>query len=348
MRRRGNGWARFLIAVLPAVFTVPAFGVSCITQSQMTAQQRNTLRQAAVMLAQDVRQGNIPALQSHTIPPVAQNFSGIASSVEGIQPFVAGATLTVDSLYILDATDLKSPSEADFFCGLNNSSLLVTITIPALPPGQYALAITHATGVPRPHQISMVLQDEAPSGSASAADWKLAGFFARPMTMAGHDGIWFWKQARVYAKQKDRWDAWFYYQTAKYLLAPVDFLTSPNLQRLEHEAQQVRPEGLPGAQPMRISNDGRTFEITDLHTGHLSNQLDLEVTYKAAPMQDPVAARAEVEAVMRALLAAHPELEQAFHGLWVHASTPGNQTPFALELPIHQIKSTDASPRNTQ
>jgi hypothetical protein len=345
-RRRGSGWARVLIAVLPAVFAVPAFAVSCTTQSQMTPRQRNGLRQASILLAQDVRQGNVAALQARTIAPVAKSFSGIASSVEQIQPDLTGATLTVDNLYLLDASDLKNPTEADFFCGLNNSDLLVTITIPALPPGRYALAITHATGVPHPRQISMVLQNQAPS--AAAADWKLAGFFARPMTMAGHDGVWYWKQARDYAQQQKRWDAWFYYQTAKSLLAPVDFLSSPNLRKLDREANAVRPDGLPGTQPMQLSSGGHTYEITDLYAGHLSGQLDLVVTYKSAPIQDPVAARAQVVAVMRALLTAHPELKQAFHGFWVHVATPGDQTPFALELPIDQIESTEASPRLTQ
>jgi hypothetical protein len=91
---------------------------------------------------------------------------------------------------------------------------------------------------------------------------------------------------------------------------------------------------------MHLTSNGQTFAITNLHTGELSEQLDLVVTYEATPNQDPVAARAQVTAVMRALLAAHPELESAFHGLWVYASTPGNQHPFALELPMKEIQNS--------
>jgi hypothetical protein len=39
---------------------------------------------------------------------------------------------------------------------------------------------------------------------------------------------------------------------------------------------------------------------------------------------------------MKALLAEHPELRQAFHGLWVYANAP-NQRPYAIELPMGDI-----------
>jgi hypothetical protein len=41
---------------------------------------------------------------------------------------------------------------------------------------------------------------------------------------------------------------------------------------------------------------------------------------------------------MSALLAQHPELQQAFHGIWVHADQ-GDASLFALELPMQQIAS---------
>jgi hypothetical protein len=124
----------------------------------------------------------------------------------------------------------------------------------------------------------------------------------------------------------------------------VDFLSSPNLQKLQREAEQARPDNLPGADPMRISAGAQSFEITSLHTGELSDQLDLVITYSATPNQDVVAARAQVTAVMRALLQLHPELQGAFHGLWVYAATPGSQNPFALELPMDQIQNSVPPP----
>jgi len=328
--------AACLVVLLPSGLALPAFGVSCTTQSQMTAAERSALAQSAQIIAANVQAGNAAAVRTETIASVAAQFDGIANSIEEVTTSIHSARLTVDDLYLLDATDLKAPQETQFFCGVQGSALTVEITIPDLPAGKYALAVVHATGVPQPQQLSLILQND-PAGSSG---WKLAGFFTRPMVMGGHDGLWFWRQARDYAAKKQVWDAWFYYQTAQYLLEPVDFISSPNLQKLQKEADQNRPDNLPGADPMRLNAGPETFDVTNLHTGELSSQLDLVVTYNATPNQDPVAARAQVTSVMRALLQQHPELQSAFHGLWVYAQTPGNRSPFALELPMDQIESS--------
>ncbi len=339
-RRFGIGSARIWGSILLFSAAVPAFGVSCTTQSQMTAAQRGPLQLAAMTLAMHVQTDDTAAVKAQTLAAVAANFDGIANSIAGVEPLIQHATLTVNDLYLLDATDLKSAQDAEFFCGLPSSTLTVELTIPNLPPGKYALAVVHASGVKNPQALSMVMANDP----ADSATWKLAGFFVRPLTMGGHDGVWFWKQARDYAAQKQTWDAYFYFQTALFLSDPVDFLSSPNLQKLQREAEAARPDGLPGSDPMHLSAGGQTFNVTHLHTGELSDQLDLVVNYDATPSQDPVAARAQVTAVMRALLAAHPELQSAFHGLWVYADTPNNQHPFALELPMDQIQTGSPSP----
>jgi hypothetical protein len=339
-RRFGIDSARILGRILLLSLTVPAYGVSCITQSQMTAEQRGSLQLASMTLASHVQTGDTAAVRAQTLATVAAQFDGIANSIEGVEPPIQHATLTVNELYLLDATDLKAAQEAEFFCGLASSTLTVEISIPDLPPGKYALAVVHATGVKNPQALSMVLANDP----ANSATWKLAGFFVRPMTMGGHDGVWFWKQARDYAAKKQVWDAYFYFQTALFLSDPVDFLSSPNLQKLQREAEGSRPDGLPGGEPMHLTAGAQTFNVTHLHTGELSDQLDLVVNYDTTPSQDPVAARAQVTEVMQALLSQHPELKSAFHGLWVYADTPNNQHPFALELPMDQIQTASPSP----
>lgn len=325
---------RYWLGLLPLALAVSASAISCLTQSQMTAAGRSSLEHAALEIAGNVRAGNMAALKAETAPLVAAQFAGIADSIQAVQPSIAQATLTVDALYRLDAGDLAHPEEAQFFCGIPDSPLIVTLTIPNLPRGQYALAIVHATGVGHPQQLSFILSESQPHSGR----WQLAGFFPRPMTMGGHDGVWFWQQAREYAARKQLWNAWFYYQAAQYLLAPVDFLSSPNLQRLRSEAQNVEPEGLPAAAPMPLADGNQTFAVTNLHPGELGNHLDLVVTYNGSGGTDPVTERAQVIAVMRALVAEHPELASAFQGLWVYATPPDHGPPFALELPMSQIQ----------
>jgi hypothetical protein len=343
-RRSGIDSVKAMGSIVLLALAAPAFAVTCTTQSQMGASDRSTLQQAAMNLAGRVQAGDAATVKTQTLAAVAAQFDGIASSIAGVQPALQHATLTTDALYALDATDLKTAQDAEFFCSLPASTLTVEISIPNLPPGKYALAVVHATGVKNPQALSMVLAND-PAGSSS---WKLAGFFVRPMTMGGRDGVWYWRQARDYAAKKQLWDAYFYYQTAQYLLDPVDFMSSPNLEKLQREAEQARPDGLPGSNPMHLSADGQTLNVTNLHTGELSDQLELVVEYQATANQDPVAARAQVTAVMRALLLEHPELRTAFHGLWVYADTANNQHPFALELPMDQIQnSSPSAPANS-
>ena len=95
----------------------------------------------------------------------------------------------------------------------------------ALPPGRYAVVLADAAGAPLAGQMGLVL---AWDGAATA--WKLAGLTVRPGVFDGHDGVWYWQRARELAKT-DPWSAWFSYDAARYLLLPVDFLSSPNLQK---------------------------------------------------------------------------------------------------------------------
>ena len=311
-------------------FGLQARAVSCVTESQMTNAQRAEFVRALRALEVPIQAGNTNAVKELTVAPVAASFDGIAQSVETLSQQIQGATFTVNSMYLLEAAEVKpGAEETQFFCSVPSSPLVVTVTIPQLPAGTYLLALTHATGVEHPQQVSMILQQD---GDA----WKLAGFFVRPLSLGGKEGVWYWSQARVYGQKKQNWNSYFYYQTAAFLLTPVDFLSTPNLEKLQKEAQAVRPAGLPGQEPLKLEAKGKTFEISNLRTEGFSGELDLVVSYKTQSVADPVAARSEIIELMKALLAAHPELREAFHGLWVYANAEG-QHPYAIELPMSQI-----------
>jgi hypothetical protein len=170
----------------------------------------------------------------------------------------------------------------------------------------------------------------------------LGGFFSKPMTDGGHDGLWYWVSARKFAQKNMNWDAWFYYRMAAYFLDPVDFLSSPNLDKLQHETERVKPTDLPGTQqPLIIGSQGSVFRVTAVNTTTTFGALDLDVQYspdqaQATQLHDPPIARKQVTQVMTALLSLHPELHDAFHGIWVHADQ-GSVSLFSLELPMDQI-----------
>ncbi len=268
-------------------------------------------------------------MQALTIPKVKAQFDPIANTIEQTAPLMAGATVTIDALYGLDASDLKAPVEDTvFYCGVANSPVHVDVTIPQLPQGKYALTLVHATGVKQPQQMAFLLQKNG--------DWQLAGLFVKPLLVDGHDSVWYWTKARAYNQKGQKWNAYFYYTTAAYLAAPADFMTSANLDKLNQEAAGARPDGLPGAQPMEIKAGNQAYSVSDVHTDGSLGGLDLVLRYSATDTADPVAARARNLELMKATLAAHPELKDGFHGLWVFAEAPG-QRPYGNELAMSEI-----------
>src|ERR1700722_20105844 len=297
-----------LITLLTLLAPGRILAVWCTTQGQMAEAQRTALVDAARKLASAVQSGNTGAVKALTIPKVRDQFDPIANTIEQTSPMLAGATITIDALYALDASDLKADVEdTAFFCGMAGSPLHVDITIPQLPKGKYALTLVHATGVQKPQQIAFLLQNDA--------DWQLAGLFIKPLLVAGHDSVWYWTKARAFNQKNQKWNAYFYYTTAAYLATPVDFMTSANLDKLNQEAAGARPDGLPGAQPMEIKAGTQAYSVNDVHTDGSLGGLDLVLHYTTTDTADPVAARARNLELMKATLAAHPELRDGFHGL---------------------------------
>ncbi len=295
----------------------------------MSEADRAALVKTATTLASGVQSGNVAAVQALTIPKVKAQFDSIANTIVQTAPLITGATVTIDALYGLDASDLKmSAEDTQFFCGIPGSPLHVDFTIPQLPQGRYALALVHATGVHQPQQIAFLLQKNG--------DWQMAGFFVKPLLVAGHDSLWYWTRARAFDQKNQKWNAYFYYTTAAYLASPADFLTSTNMEKLNQETANSRPDGLPGAQPMVVTTGGKSYSINDLHTDGSLGGLDLVIRYAAADVNDPVATRAQNLDVMKATLAAHPELREGFHGLWVFAQAPTGR-PFGNELAMGEI-----------
>ena len=325
--------ARFLTgSALTLTLAAPAFAVSCKTQAAMTEPERTAIVQAARQIATDVQSGRTADLKAITVPAVAANFNSIAQASTALSPLISGATITVDAIYRLDASDAKPTDEQEqFFCDAGNNGSHVAFTIPHLPPGQFAFALVHATGVAKPQQIALLLQSLNPG-----APWQLAGFFPKPLTVAGHDGLWYWQQARSYMQKKQSWNAWFYYSTAMYLLQPAGFFSSTNFEALVEEQQAARPADLPANGAMTVHVDGASYNVSKLRTDDALGGLDLVAHYESTS-SDPVTSRQQTINVMRGILTSHPELRDAFHGLWVFADPgPGGQA-FSLEQPMSAI-----------
>lgn len=319
-----------LIGMLAFASVPGARAATCTTQAQMNAAERNDLVNAARTVLTQVQSGNVQAIRADTLPAVAADFSGIQRSIQYLQPLVQQATITVDDLYLLDASaDPPNEPQTDFYCG----SPVVGFDFNGLPPGIYAVAITHATGVKQPQQVSLILAKSA------QGQWLLAGFFDKPMVLAGHDGLWYWATARKYAQANANWAALFYYHIATDLLDPVNFLASSNLEKLRHESDSIHADLPSVSAPLIVNANGATYRVTTVDTTTQFGPLDLDVHYtpdasQLAELRYPIIARQQVTNLMAALLAMHPELKGAFHGMWLHADQ-GNASLFALDLPMN-------------
>ncbi|HXB62710.1 MAG TPA: hypothetical protein VNU94_07675 [Acidobacteriaceae bacterium] len=319
-------WLFAAALALPAA--LPA--ETCITQSQMATADRDALTTAVLSFAGWVKTNDAADVKTATIPEFAGNFDGIATAISATAPKIAGDALSVTSLYILDASGNSGIKDTQFFCILNNSTSEAIFSLPALPPARYALAIVHAQG-DRAWTLSFVLR-QASSQSGSA--WLLAGFIPKLATAAGHDGIWYWTQARAYAKQNQHWNAWLYYAEADALLSPVDFVSSTNRDRLHAEQESAQPaqlaaNGISADHPLSAAS----FAFTAIGTEESldGKSLELGVHLVATDVSDPAAVRERSMAALSALLAAYPELRGAFTGAWVYADAPG-QSSFGIEF----------------
>jgi hypothetical protein len=321
------GWMGLSAAVLAGPLFCRAVG--CTSQAELASLDRDALTSISGKLATAVVAQDFTTLQATLLPEEANQWSGIRAAVEQSAPLIKGGQFLVRNLYLLDATSLSAPADTQFFCSNASGSLTVTISMSALPPGRYAVVLVDAAGAALAGQMGLILEWDTP-----ATLWKLAGLSIRPGIFDGHDGVWYWSRGRELAKP-DPWSAWFSYDAARYLLLPVDFLSSPNLDKLHQEQSLISPSPL-SALPLSLHDGDRTWKIEAVGLDPSLHEPDLGVVYESTGVTDPAALRTEATAVLSAFLKAQPGLRASFHGLWAYAEKDGKRNP-VIELPMKQI-----------
>lgn len=338
-----------LIAAL-AVAPAPSYSAeTCVTQSQMKPADRDGLAQAAASLAAKIQANDATSIKPLTIAEFQKDFTGMANEIASTSSKLTGAQPQVEQVYILDASTLAKTAsganpDAQFFCSLNQSPAEAQFLIPQLPPGKYAFAMVRMDA-PTPWRLSFLLRQDAVNGQPQ---WLLAGLYPKPLTALGHDGLWFWKQARSLSTgtgaTKELWNAWLYYQEAQSLLLPASFVASSHFDKLQTELGAAIPpaisSGIGPDSPLVVKGaDGSEFRFTALSVEDYrgGDKIDVLAHIKVDSVADNVAARKLNTAAIAALVAAHPEFRKAFHGVWVFADAPG-QAPLATELAMNEIK----------
>ncbi len=313
----------------------------CTTQSQMTATDRDALVTAARGLAEKVLANDVAGLQAATATEYAKDFSGIGPVVGSTSAKVKGGTPIVEQVYLLEGSQLKRGADgalpdAQFFCSLNKSVVEADFLIQGLAPGRYGFVMVDVRDLGSPWRLSFLLHQDA-------GRWGMAGFYPKPLSAAGHDGLWYWTQARSMTAQKEHWNAWLYYLQAQNLLVPVNFIQSTHLEKLKTEASAVAPpalsEGVSAEAPLVVKGpDGVEYHFIGLGVDDSleKDKIDIMAHLKVDQLGDPVAARKRNTDAMVALLTAYPEMRKSFHGVWIVTQVPG-QNPFATEQPMSEI-----------
>lgn len=300
--------------LLIASWSSVAYAQTCDSGPDLNPAMKSAIDAAGQRYFNMSAQGDVAGLKANAIPAVAGNFGAIEQAVVDNKKYFAEGQPTVTGTYLLDASQMKNSQRADFYCGIYNSPQRVGFSIPNLPAGRYAVIIQKVSGDKDPVTLTMILQE-------MGGGWKLAGYYPRLNSIGGHDGDWYLTQARQYKSKNQLHDAWFYYLTAWDLLAPVNFMSNPQLDKIAQEMETARPADLPSAQsPMNLSANGKVFKITELAPVPVGNDLNLRVRYETADASNTAVAFQDNMAVIKGIVAKYPELRDAFTAVIARAA----------------------------
>ncbi len=315
------------ISLAPQVFT----GQTCSSGSDLDAATKAAIDGAAKQYLDMSRNGDVAGIKANSIPQITGDFSAIEQAVVTNKPYLAGGPSTIGGTYLLDASQAKAPlPRAEFYCGIYNSQDRLAFFIPNLPPGRYAIVIQTVAGKD-PITLTLVLENV---GSA----WKLAGYYPRLDEIGGHDGQWYLTRAREYKAKGQAHNAWFYYLTAWDLSAAVNFMSTPQLDKIADEMQSARPNDLPSeASPLSLSAGSKVFKVTELVALPVDNNLDLRVRYENAEAANSGAAFQDNMAVIKAIVAKYPELRDGFNSIIARA-VDGSGHEYGSLLPMKEVK----------
>jgi hypothetical protein len=289
----------------------------------MDAAVRTGLETTAKRYFDLAARGDAGTLQQNSIAVVAANFGGIETAVKDNQAAFTGAHATVRPPFVLTTEGSEPQERAEFLCGVfgksGQTANSAVFMLHSLPPGKYGVAIIDAPGSPDPRTLTMILQQVG-------TDWKLAGFYARPVQVNGHDGAWFAQRARDFKAKGQNRNAWLYYREATALSAPVDFMSTLVTDRLYDEMQTVLPSDMPvNGTTVGVSAGAKTYHLTEIFPLAVGNDLDVVAKYQSADVSNTAQTYQENVAVTKALLTKYPEFREAFAGVIVRAVEPSGR-----------------------
>lgn len=331
---------------VPRVLALPALLLACVgllistasaevcyTVADMDAATRSALEHAALQFGDYVIRGDAASLRQNAIASLASNFAGAEALVNDSKQVLAGAQGSVRATYLLDATGGPAVLDhAEFLCGIWGTPQFVSFSLGTLPAAKYGLVIEDVKSSKGPYLLSFILQQDG-------TVWKLAGFPPpKPGQILGHDAPWYLTKAREFKAKGQSHNAWFYYQQARALVTPVNFISFTPLMKLDKEAQQAMPADLPTNGPVNlVAANGKTYKVTEIFPVIVENGMDLVVKYSLPDVSNTAQTFQENTNVIKTIASKYPEYRETFAGIVARAVAPNGQD-YGTLLNMNDIK----------
>jgi hypothetical protein len=291
---------------------------TCQSKDDIPEAARKTVAAAAQQVFDQTENGDINSLKANAVPSLQSNFSGPTAAVNDNKDAIKGTKAQLRGIYLLDTGATPGP-DGVFYCGIFGADGMSPGTaefdLPGIPNGKYAISIQDFVGNKGPYSLTVIFQD--------MSGWKIAGYYIRPESSLGHDGLWYLQQARDYKSKGQAHNAWFYYQTSWDLLAPVTFMNSKMLGKITTELNSVQPKDIPvGGNPVTFNAGGKSYKITDMSVYKTDKDFDLAIKYSVPSTADFNGTQADARNLANALVTQYPELKNGFNNIWAHAVDP--------------------------
>ena len=319
--------------LLAVIIAAPAsIAQICSNAADLEVPTKNAIEAAARQYLDMSTRGDVAGLKANSIPALAGDFGSIEQAVVTNKQYLAQGPATLSGTYLLDASQAKAAlPRADFYCGIYNSPDRLVFSISNLPAGRYALVMQKIAGKD-PITLTLILQDV--NGS-----WKLAGYYPRLDAIGGHDGQWYLTKAREYKSKGQTHNAWLYYLTAWDLMAPVNFMSTPQLDKIADEMQGRGPGDLPvqwqSADPCRpTARPSRSPRWSPFRWKAIST---CGCVTRTADASNTGVAFQDNMAVSKAIVAKYPEVRDAFSAV-VARAVDASGHEYGSVLPMKDVK----------
>ena len=310
------------LLLIAACFPARAQAENCQTASDMDEATRSGIAGAGQRFFDMIARGDSGSLRRNAIASLAEDFTGIESTIKDHEALLSGSHGTARPPFLLEATGTAHIAHAEFFCGVfgknGQTANSAVFYLDNLPPGKYAVVILEASGK-TPTAVSLILQQ-------AGIEWKLCGLYIKALQVAGHDSQWFAARAREYIGKGQMHNAWLYFLEARNQISPLPFMSTLATDTLYDESQKVHVADLPAdGKTVDLLVGTATYRLTDVYPEAVGNDLDLIVRYQVSDISNTNLTYQSNVVVIKAIAIKYPEIREAFAAVVARAVAPGGR-----------------------